>query len=89
LFFKRGDPKEFLNSKNIIPIAILTFGILLLPLFFGLLLVLNEFSLANISLVVIYLIIVTVPTFFLKRNTCAQCEQGKLGCPAIRTQATI
>ncbi|MFX1511681.1 MAG: hypothetical protein ACFFCQ_03760 [Promethearchaeota archaeon] len=81
LLFKKGDPKEFRNSRNVTITAIFSFGTLLLPFLGGLILLITDFSILNLSVLVAYALIGVVPNFFIRGRVCENCEQGKLGCP--------
>ena len=82
LFFKKGNPIEFKNSRNFIPTSIISFGTLLLPLFVGILSLIFNFSIVMLFLLVVYLIMGFVPNFIFRGDLCATCMQGQLGCPA-------
>jgi len=83
LFFKKGNPNEFRNPKNLMLPAIFSFSVLFLPLIGAIILTIIRFSWIFLILFASYLIIAVVSGFVLKKNLfCKYCKQGKMGCPA-------
>jgi len=83
LFFKKDNPDEFRNPKNLMLPAIFSFSVLLLPLIGAIILMIIEFSWLFLVLFVFYLIIGVISSFALRKNLfCKYCKQGKIGCPA-------
>ncbi|MFX0208787.1 MAG: hypothetical protein ACFFDT_22585 [Candidatus Hodarchaeota archaeon] len=82
ILFKKGTSNEFSNPKKVIPTAILSFGTMLLPVIAGIGLILSNFSLSNLSLLVIYILFGIVPNFFVRGSFCDKCMQGQFGCPS-------
>ncbi|MCD1294057.1 hypothetical protein CUJ83_03485 [Methanocella sp. CWC-04] len=82
LLFRRGDPNEFKNPKNLMTAGILDFGALLLPVFGGLALILLRFSILSLALLAAYTIIAVIVSFLMKKEFCKNCKQGQIGCPA-------
>lgn len=83
LFFRPGDNREFKNSKNLLPAAIINFAVLLLPLISGIIWLILNFSLLGLTILAVYLLVGILPGFLIRKNLiCKQCRQGALGCPA-------
>ncbi|MFX1516675.1 MAG: hypothetical protein ACFFC6_10220 [Promethearchaeota archaeon] len=82
ILFKKGEPDEFRNPKKVVPTAILSFGTMLLPVIAGIGLIFFDFSLINIGLLLIYILLGILPNFFVRGNFCEKCMQGQLGCPS-------
>ena len=83
--FRKGDPAGFCDPKNIFPVAIPSFAVLLLPLAAGVIGLLLSFSWALAGLSAFYFVAAMIGGFFFQRNViCKNCAQGKLGCPANR-----
>jgi hypothetical protein len=83
LFFKRGDPRKFVEKKltwrDILP-AFLTF---LIPLLGGILLLAIEFDLLLLGLLIVLLILGTAGNAVTRgKYACRYCKQLGLGCPA-------
>ncbi|MHA1214710.1 MAG: hypothetical protein ACTSPG_05400 [Candidatus Hodarchaeales archaeon] len=81
LVFKKGDPVEFRNPKNVILTVILGFTTIFLPVFVGIILIILDFSLFTVSLLAVYVLIGFFPNLLLREKLCVRCEQGVLGCP--------
>jgi len=83
LFFRKGDPERFsrmtLTWKDIFP----DFLAFIIPVLAGILLLVQEFSLA-ILLLVIALLLLGFPGNALVRGqlACRYCRQREIGCPA-------
>ncbi|KYK27786.1 hypothetical protein AYK20_02065 [Thermoplasmatales archaeon SG8-52-1] len=83
LFFKKGDPKKFIEKQiswmDIIP----DFMVSLIPLIVGIALIIINFNLILLVLVV-FLVILAFPVngFFRGSIACKYCKQRELGCPA-------
>lgn len=82
ILFKKGNPEEFSNRRKVIPTAVLSFGTMLLPIVAGILLLLIDFSIGNITLLSVYILFGIVPNFFVRGSFCEKCMQGQLGCPS-------
>lgn len=83
LLFRKGNSNDFKNPKNLMPAAIFSFVVLILPLIGAIILMLIEFSWLILILFVSYLIIAIIPGFVLRKNLfCRYCKQGEIGCPA-------
>lgn len=83
--FGKGDPAGFCDPKNIWPVAIPSFAVLLLPLAAGVIGTVLSFSWALAGLTAFYFVAVMIGGYFFQRNvTCEDCAQGKLGCPSYR-----
>ena len=82
ILFKKGELKEFRNPKKVVPTAILSFGTMLLPVIAGIGLIVFDFSLINIGLLLVYILLGIMPNFFVRGNFCEKCMQGQLGCPS-------
>jgi hypothetical protein len=83
LIFKKGDPSEFSRRSNLVPAAVLSFSVLLLPLVGAIVATAIDFSWLVPLLFFVYILVAVVPGFLL-RNTvfCRSCRQRELGCPA-------
>ncbi len=79
---KKADPRGFANPVNLIPAAIMDFGVLLLAVLGGVVLCVLKFSTLSAALLAAYILVGVVLSFTLKKVFCAHCEQGRLGCPA-------
>jgi hypothetical protein len=83
LFFKKGDPKVFIEKevswKDLIP----DFLVLLIPLLGGLLSLFYDFNFLSVALIVL-MIILGMPMVGFMRDCllCPHCKQRELGCPA-------
>jgi len=83
LFFQKGDPEKFsareLTGKDIVP----DFLAFILPVLAGILLLVQDFSLAILFLV-IALVLLGFPGNALVRErlACRYCRQREMGCPA-------
>ncbi|HMK47746.1 MAG TPA: hypothetical protein VK436_14060 [Methanocella sp.] len=85
LFFRKGDPSGFSDKRNILTVALPSFGALLLPLAGGVLGSIVSFSWVLMIVAVIYFLVAIPPGFALQKNVyCKRCAQGKLGCPSYR-----
>jgi hypothetical protein len=83
VLFEPGEPAGFAKPGNLIPAAIFSFTVLLLPLLVILVIVLIGFSWLNLALLLSYLLVVVAPGFVLRKSlVCDHCKQGELGCPA-------
>ncbi len=83
--FRKGDPAGFCDPKNIFPVAIPGFAVLLLPLAGGVFAMYLNFSWITAGLTAFYFISVMIGGFFFQREvTCKDCAQGRIGCPANR-----
>ncbi|MGA9141765.1 MAG: hypothetical protein WBZ29_16185 [Methanocella sp.] len=83
--FRKGDPAGFCDPKNIYPVAIPSFAVLLLPLAGGVVGMALNFSWIMAGLTVFYAIAVMGGGFFFQRKVaCKDCAQGRIGCPANR-----
>lgn len=82
-FFKQGDSKDFKNPKNLVPAALFSFAILLIPIIGAIISMVIRYTLLVLFLFIIYIMVAFVPNLFLKKNLhCKYCKQGELGCPA-------
>lgn len=83
LMFQPGEPQEFRRPENLVPAAIFSFTVLLLPLMVILVISVTGFSWLNLGLLLSYALIAVVPGFMLRKNLfCDHCKQAELGCPA-------
>jgi hypothetical protein len=83
--FRRGDPAGFCDPKNIFPVAIPSFAVLLLPLASGVIVTALSFSWVMAGLTGFYFVVVMVGGYFFQRYvTCKNCAQGRVGCPSYR-----
>jgi len=83
LLFRRGNNNDFNSLKNLMPAAILSFAVLLLPLIGAVILIIIGFSWLILLLLLVYLMIAVILGFVLRKNLfCQHCKQGKIGCPA-------
>ncbi len=81
--FSRGDASGFCDKRNIMPVLVASFAVLLLPLAAGALWTLLEFSWSMAGLTAFYLIVVVGGGFVVQGNVyCKRCAQGRAGCPA-------
>jgi hypothetical protein len=81
--FSRGKPQDFAKPRNLLPAALFSFSVLLLPFVVIAGFSIAAFSLLNLLLLSSYLLLVVVPGFALRKSFfCDHCQQGKLGCPA-------
>ena len=81
--FRKGDPDEFADPRNLRPVMISSFSVLVLPLIGGIVLMILEFTWIYLVLFVSYLIIAGFLSFTLKKNLfCKYCKQAERGCPA-------
>ncbi|KYK23800.1 hypothetical protein AYK24_00780 [Thermoplasmatales archaeon SG8-52-4] len=83
LFFKKGNPKKFIEKKigwkDIIP----DFMVSLIPLVVGIALIIINFNLILLILVVFLVLLAFPVNGFLRGSiACKHCKQRELGCPA-------
>ncbi len=83
LFFRKGDPKKFLEKKvtwkDLIPDLLVS----LVPFFLGIYILFNDFSWSMLILILILLFLTTLGNGFVRSNfACKYCKQRELGCPA-------
>jgi len=83
LFFKRGDPKKFLERKitwkDLIPDLLVS----LIPFAFGILMLTWEFDWLMLLLLTGLFALTTLGNGFVRGNiACKYCKQRELGCPA-------
>lgn len=83
--FRKSDPAGFCDPKNIWPVAIPSFAMLLLPLAAGIIGMLLSFSWALAGLTAFYFVAAMIGGYLFQRKvTCKNCAQGMLGCPSYR-----
>ena len=83
LLFKKGDPDEFGRAKNVVPVAVLSFTVMLLPMGAAIAATALNFSWLVPVLFFLYIIVAIVPGFILRNSVfCKSCNQRELGCPA-------
>jgi hypothetical protein len=82
MLFKKADPRGFAKPGNLIPSAVMDFGIMLLAVLGGVVLCVVKFSPLAVALLAAYILVAVVLSFTVKKVFCTHCEQGKLGCPA-------
>jgi len=82
VFFSQGESKEFNNSKNVIPVLFFSLGTSIIPVIVGVILLIVKFSILHLIYFLLYIFVGFLPNFFIRKNVCEHCEQGKLGCPA-------
>ncbi len=81
--FEQGTPEEFPLTRNVIPVLVPSFAILLLPLIASLVDTLLRFSQLRLTLLLAYILLVIAPGFPLRKFLfCTRCKQAELGCPA-------
>lgn len=81
--FSRGNSDDFKDAKNLVPTAIVSFAVLLLPVVGAVILVVLRFSWFVLTLFMLYMLVAVIPGFYLRKNLfCRYCNQGKIGCPA-------
>jgi len=83
LFFKKGDPKKFLEKKitwkDLIPDMLVS----LIPFVIGIYILFIRFNWLMLVLVLILLLLTTFGNGFVRGNfACKFCKQRGLGCPA-------
>lgn len=83
LFFKKGDPKKFLEKKitwkDLIPDLLVS----LIPFLAGIYLLIVGFNWLMLCLVAALFLLTTAGNGFVRGNiACKYCKQRKLGCPA-------
>ncbi len=82
IFFSQGEFKEFNNSKNVIPVLIISMCTSIIPVIVGIVLLIVNFSVFHLIYFILYILVAFLPNFFMRNKVCERCEQGKLGCPA-------
>jgi hypothetical protein len=83
LFFKKGEPKKFIekqiNWKDIIP----DFLVSIIPLIIGIYLLITKFDWILLILIIILVFLAFPVNGFLRGSlACKYCKQRQIGCPA-------
>jgi hypothetical protein len=83
LFFKKGNPENFINRKiswkNVVPDFLVSF----IPLIVGAILLILHFNWLLLLLIVILITLTTVGNGFVRGSlACKFCKQKEIGCPA-------
>jgi len=83
LFFKKGDPKRFLEKK-ITWISILPdFFVAIFPIVGGIVLLIRDFNYILLSVLMILVVLFFGGTGFFRGSlACKYCRQREIGCPA-------
>lgn len=82
-FFKKGNSKNFLNKKVKWTDVLPDFLVFLIPLVFGIIILIKDFSWFILILLIILLILGFLGNSIVRRKiVCKYCKQRKLGCPA-------
>jgi hypothetical protein len=85
LFFRKGNPKKFLEKKIIWKDLITDLLVSLVPFILGIYILFNDFSWSMLILIIILLFLTTFGNGFVRGNfACKYCKQRELGCPAER-----
>jgi len=82
-FFKKDDPKKFIETQFSITLLIPDLLVSLIPLVFGTLLLLNKFNWFLLSLMIILALLAFPGNAILRGSlACKHCKQREVGCPA-------
>ena len=85
LLFKQGDPQRFAAKEATWKEVLPDFLVSLLPLLGGIVLSILDFTWLRIILLVLLMALASVGTAAIRGNLlCKYCEQGRLGCPALK-----
>lgn len=81
--FKKGNPKKFIEDKiswkNILP----DFLVSIIPIIFGVILLILKFNLLMLLLILLLLILTSIGNSFIRSSlACKFCKQREIGCPA-------
>ncbi|MEA3494348.1 MAG: hypothetical protein U9R38_08225 [Candidatus Margulisiibacteriota bacterium] len=83
LFFKKGDPKRFIEKKIVWWQIIPDFLVTLIPLIGGIILSIIDFNWLRIGLIIMLAILGFPITGYIRSSfACSYCKQRELGCPA-------
>ena len=83
LFFKKGNPKKFINKQVKMIDIIPDFFVTIIPLVVGIYLLFNNFDFVLLGLMVILLVLGFPVTGYIRGSVaCKYCKQRELGCPA-------
>ena len=85
LFFKQGDPQEFVKSKiawrDIIP----DFLVSVVPILVAIVLLIIDFNWLILVLLIVLIFLTSAGNGFIRGSlACRYCKQRKIGCPAIQ-----
>ena len=85
--FRGGAPSEFSRRANLVPVAVLSLIVMLLPLGAAIAAIAIDFSWLVPVLFFAYVMVGVVPGFVLRNSIfCRSCKQRELGCPACQMQ---
>lgn len=85
LIFPKGTPERFLQKKITWKDIIPDFLVFIIPVFAGILLLLNEFQWIILFLVIVLLILGFFGNALVRGQlACKYCKQKEIGCPAVQ-----
>jgi hypothetical protein len=85
LIFPKGTPERFLQKKITWKDIIPDFLVFIIPVFAGILLLLNEFQWIILFLVIVLLILGFFGNAIVRGQlACKYCKQKEIGCPAVQ-----
>ncbi len=83
VLYQPGEPRDFARAQNLVPAAVFSFTVLLLPMATIVALAILRFSWVNVVLLACYLLLVVFAGFAVRKSHyCDHCRQAELGCPA-------
>jgi len=83
LFFKKRDPKKFINKQIKMTDLIPDFFVTIVPLIAGIYLLINNFSWIILGLIIVLVILGFPVTGYIRGSvSCKYCKQREIGCPA-------
>ncbi|MDD5132856.1 MAG: hypothetical protein PHD81_04050 [Candidatus Nanoarchaeia archaeon] len=83
LFFKKGNPNEFLKRKITWKDILPDFLVALIPLIIGIILIILNFNWLLLILIILLIILTSFGNGFVRGSlACKYCKQRKIGCPA-------
>jgi len=85
LFFKKGNPKKFVEKEikkiDLVP----DFLVFIIPMAFGIILLVTDFSWTILALLIILSILSLGGNAFVRGSlACKYCKQREIGCPALK-----
>jgi hypothetical protein len=83
LFFKKGNPKDFIKRKITWKDILPDFLVSIIPILAGIILLILDFSWPILLSIIILVILTSVGNGFVRGSlACKFCKQRKIGCPA-------
>lgn len=85
MFFKKGDPKLFIEKEITWSAVLPDFMIIIFPMVGGIILLVRDFSLFLLAIMVLLLLLFSGGNAVIRGSLmCKYCKQREIGCPADR-----